>query len=83
MWRAKTETSRARNDVGAPGAYVVVESHVTCLSSRDFYGIVLKTLANPFWAQMKEGIQQEAKKQRRGRTSAAQLTLFEDPLNKN
>ena len=56
------------------------------------YAFLLKTLANPFWAQMKEGIEQEAKKQgvevevfaspSEGDVQA-QLTLFEDLLNKN
>ena len=55
------------------------------------YAFLLKTLANPFWAQMKEGIEQEAKKQgvevevfaspSEGDVQA-QLTLFEDLLNK-
>lgn len=56
------------------------------------YAIVLKTLSNPFWVSMKEGIEKEA--QKLGVTvdiSAspsesdiqAQLLLFEDALNKN
>jgi D-allose transport system substrate-binding protein len=56
------------------------------------YAIVLKTLANPFWVSMKDGIEKEA--QKLGVTvdiSAApsesdlqaQLLLFEDALNKN
>ena len=56
------------------------------------YAFLLKTLANPFWAKMKEGVEQEAKKQgvevdifaspSEGDVQA-QLTLFEDLLNKN
>jgi D-allose transport system substrate-binding protein len=56
------------------------------------YAIVLKTLSNPFWVSMKDGIEKEA--QKLGVTvdiSAApsesdlqaQLLLFEDALNKN
>jgi D-allose transport system substrate-binding protein len=56
------------------------------------YAVVLKTLSNPFWVSMKDGIEKEA--QKLGVTvdiSAApsesdlqaQLLLFEDALNKN
>ncbi|HEX4201271.1 MAG TPA: substrate-binding domain-containing protein, partial [Chthoniobacterales bacterium] len=56
------------------------------------YAIVLKTLSNPFWVSMKEGIEKEA--QKLGVTVdifaspsesdvQAQLLLFEDALNKN
>ena len=56
------------------------------------YAILLKTLANPFWAQMKEGVEKEAKKlgvqvdvyaSPSEGDLQAQLTLFEDLLNKN
>ena len=56
------------------------------------YAVVLKTLSNPFWVSMKEGIEKEA--QKLGVTvdisaspsesdMQAQLLLFEDALNKN
>lgn len=56
------------------------------------YAVVLKTLSNPFWVTMKEGIESEAKKlgvqvdvvssPSEGDVQA-QLQLFEDLLNKN
>jgi D-allose transport system substrate-binding protein len=54
--------------------------------------VLLKTLANPFWQQMKAGIEAESKKlgvpvdvfaSPSESDVAAQLTLFEDLLNKN
>jgi D-allose transport system substrate-binding protein len=54
--------------------------------------VLLKTLANPFWQQMKEGVEAESKKlgvqvdvfaSPSESDVAAQLTLFEDLLNKN
>ena len=54
--------------------------------------VLLKTLANPFWQQMKTGIEAEGKKlgvpvdvfaSPSESDVAAQLTLFEDLLNKN
>jgi D-allose transport system substrate-binding protein len=54
--------------------------------------VLLKTLANPFWQQMKEGVEAEGKKlgvpvdvfaSPSESDVAAQLTLFEDLLNKN
>jgi D-allose transport system substrate-binding protein len=56
------------------------------------YAVLLKTLANPFWQQMKEGVEAESKKlgvqvdvfaSPSESDVAAQLTLFEDLLNKN
>jgi D-allose transport system substrate-binding protein len=56
------------------------------------YAILLKTLANPFWQQMKTGVEAEAKKlgvqvdvfaAPSESDVQAQLTLFEDLLNKN
>src|SRR5260370_39012777 len=54
--------------------------------------VLLKTLANPFWQQMKEGVEAESKKlgeqvdvfaSPSESDVAAQLTLLEDLLNKN
>jgi D-allose transport system substrate-binding protein len=54
--------------------------------------VLLKTLANPFWQTMKEGVAAEAKKSGvevdifaspSESDVQAQLTLFEDLLNKN
>jgi D-allose transport system substrate-binding protein len=56
------------------------------------YAVLLKTLANPFWQQMKAGVEAEAKKagvavdifaSPSESDVQAQLTLFEDLLNKN
>jgi D-allose transport system substrate-binding protein len=56
------------------------------------YAVILKTLANPFWQTMKEGVEAEAKKlgvqvdifaSPSESDVQAQLTLFEDLLNKN
>ena len=56
------------------------------------YAVPLKTLANPFWQTMKEGVEAEAKKSGvevdifaspSESDVQAQLTLFEDLLNKN
>jgi D-allose transport system substrate-binding protein len=56
------------------------------------YAVLLKTLANPFWQQMKAGVEAEAKKSGiqvdifaspSESDVQAQLTLFEDLLNKN
>ena len=56
------------------------------------YAFLLKTLANPFWQQMKAGAEAEAKKlgvqldvyaAPSESDVQAQLTLFEDLLNKN
>jgi D-allose transport system substrate-binding protein len=56
------------------------------------YAIVLKTLSNPFWQTMKEGVEAEAKKlgvqvdifsSPSENDVQAQLTLFEDLLNKS
>jgi D-allose transport system substrate-binding protein len=54
--------------------------------------IILKTLSNPFWVKMKEGIEEEAKSQgikvdiyaaKSEDDLQGQLNLFEDLLNKN
>lgn len=56
------------------------------------YAIVLKTLANPFWVSMKDGIEKEAKKlgvevdivaSPSEEDTQAQLQLFEDMLNRD
>ena len=56
------------------------------------YAVLLKTLANPFWQTMKQGVEAEAKKSGiqvdvfaspSESDVQAQLTLFEDLLNKN
>jgi ABC-type sugar transport system substrate-binding protein len=56
------------------------------------YAVLLKTLANPFWQTMKQGVEVESKKlgiqvdvfaSPSESDVQAQLTLFEDLLNKN
>src|SRR5215472_9312517 len=55
------------------------------------YAVLLKTLANPFWQQMKQGVEAEAKKlgvqvdiyaSPSESDVSAQLATFEDVLNK-
>lgn len=82
---------KIRNSVIAVALALSLAGVVSQVQAAD-YAIVLKTLSNPFWVSMKDGIEKEA--QKLGVTvdiSAApsesdlqaQLLLFEDALNKN
>jgi len=82
---------KIRNSVIAVALSVSLAGVASRVQAAD-YAIVLKTLSNPFWVSMKDGIEKEA--QKLGVTvdiSAApsesdlqaQLLLFEDALNKN
>jgi D-allose transport system substrate-binding protein len=82
---------KTRNSIIAVALSVCLAGFASRVHAAD-YAVVLKTLSNPFWVSMKDGIEKEA--QKLGVTvdiSAApsesdlqaQLLLFEDALNKN
>ena len=82
---------KTRNSIIAVALSVCLAGFASRVQAAD-YAVVLKTLSNPFWVSMKDGIEKEA--QKLGVTvdiSAApsesdlqaQLLLFEDALNKN
>ena len=73
---------------------VSAHSPLQDVQAKDAYriGVILKTLANPFWVSMKQGILAEAEKQgvevdiyavSQEGDANEQLRLFENLLNKN
>src|SRR6201985_2861848 len=82
---------KIRNFVIAVALSLSLAGVVSQVQAAD-YAIVLKTLSNPFWVSMKDGIEKEAQKLGGARHISAapseselqaHLVLFEDGLNKN